>query len=183
MKIIMLFWILLIAGFLFGVIGKIIKKEKFQFWDDHASIYHKWFFAGYLIFFWSIIFVNERYDYNASALRKTREEYSIPALEDNMEMIERTKNKEIWQNMKTDTSCFHEFKIIDIDLSHVFKEVDYYKNTEKNQVLIIENFIPGPFRKHKVNYYIKDIQGGYKLTRRDATEIEKDSIQSWGINN
>jgi len=183
MKIITLFWILLFASFLFGMIGKIIKKEKFRLWDDHASFYDKWFFAGYLIFFWAIIFVNERYDYDASALRKTREEYSIPALEQNMELVKRTKSKEIWQNIKTDTSFFHEFKVIDIDLSHVFKEVDYYKNTEKNQVLIIENYIPGFFRKHKVNYYIKDIQGDYQLTRRNATKIENDSVQSWWINN
>jgi len=183
MKIVMLIWILLIAGFLFGLIGKIIKKEKLRLWDDHVSIYHKWFFAGYLIFFWAIIFINERYDYNASTLKKTREEYSIPILEQNMELVKRTKSKEIWQNTKTDTSCFHEFKVIDLDQSHVFKEIDYYKNIEKNQVLIIENYIPGFFRKHKVNYYIKNIQGDYKLTIRDATKIEKDSIQSWCINN
>lgn len=182
MKIITIFWILLIAGFLFGVIGKIIKKEKFRFLEN-TSIYHKWFLVGYVIIFWFIIYINENYDYETSHLRQTREEYSIPELENNMVLIKRTKNKEIWQDIKTDTICFHEFKVIDFDFNGVFKEVDFYRNSETNQILIIENYLPGFFRKHKVKYYIKNIQGNYKLKTRDASLIEKEDVQHWCLNN
>ena len=115
---------------LIGVIGKIIKKEKFKI--ENESHFHRFYLLGYYsLFFLGILYVSNHKYYGIYA-ELDRIEERIPSLTKDLYLISRTENSEKWVNRNDKLNKSHYVKDLKIENIGITSETDYFINRNEN---------------------------------------------------
>ena len=176
------FFLLLFAAMLIiGLVGKLLRKE--SFWPVETSFFDRLYRGSWLIIPFVVIIVQSRYNYYRDVANGDRNENHIPCIESNMKLESRTKGLEVWRNKEYRNDSIWHKKEIDIDMTGIYSETDYFVNVPKDQTIVMEARVPGLFRSYRVRYKLITTADYFQSKKVDPIELDSlqvDSImQSW----
>ena len=93
-----------------------------------------------------------------------------------MQLMSRTKAEEVWRSVGFKTDSVSHYKKIDIEMTGIDGETDYFINDSKNQTLVVETKLPGLIRSRRINYKLLPTDNYFQKDKVDAIKV--DSLQA-----